>query len=859
MARRAPPPRALLFAALLALSLVSPEAAAAGRPSLVNTRIRTPFGANGHSSTIDGRIFVGNIREDHATTTTTWLARVFRPEAVTYDAQGRPGFDSAFSPGRTVDVTNGENALAFCFTNPAQPYTLSGGLAVYQPYLFDSRMFNGDNVFRRRPVDLRVSLPFTAQADISSFTTGNLQELATTTGARIRGIEPTMTSDGRLLIYQGGPNNDGAIDHLMYTYNATPCAASGWSNPRPLSAMYSDTNAGVKRYPLAWQPLKAATGEAYGAGAYVRGAYAWVDHEGRNVLYAAVVYTDGARREAMSLIGADTGWTAYHIDGSLNTDRLDIAHLFYSGPMWNFEQERSPAQNFPPGTSNETRYLPVTKTHDVLALFGSNTADYNEVDLGDLSDPFHLLYLPMNEMVTRAGAYDLARTPDLSGRFNTGTLTGTAQISPSNAVTQPASDSVWEPQGKGKALVLPGGGAVTVNLTDPNGTVPGVGAYVRGFTVQLAIRPDAAINQGCTGNPYRYLLAKSGGLDLIYEVDNTVQMSFQLNGQRVRLGRSPALPVGVWSQLAYTWDGVSGQFNEYINGVSTGRALPVVTGSFRLGTGSLAIGAGNVMNTQACPTNGEGSFRGTIDEVRFFTHARSNRSVCLTTYGSDCKDEAIQVAPTGGQFGMNQQQPGCNAYSALGTQACASAMHRVCAQRGANDALATSTNVYETIQQLIGNRPPISLLGVPAGATTTDVSVACAPIQHQSLAVTFEELARRHAGCADERVAHTLDCSAAVHRWCNGLGWTTGQIFETTTRPWVGCFNAGLIQDVPKDQLGPVSNTGNFASTDSRLEVSRWCQARGYGAGVVQELGAGSIANVHCFQPAVTVPWKFSP
>jgi hypothetical protein len=265
------------------------------------------------------------------------------------------------------------------------------------------------------------------------------------------------------------------------------------------------------------------------------------------------------------------------------------------------------------------------------------------------------------------------------------------------------------------------------------------------------------------------------------------------------------------------------------------------------------------MNTQACPTNGEGSFRGAIDEVRLFTHARSNRSVCLTTYGSDCKDDAIQVAPSSGQFGMSQQQPACNGYAALGTQACASAMHRVCAQRGANDALSSSTNVYETIQQLIGNRPPISLVGVPASATATDVSVACAPIQHQSLGVTFEELARRHAGCADERVAQAMDCSAAVHRWCNGLGWTTGQIFETTTRPWVGCFNAGLVQDVPREQLGPVSGAGNFTSADSRLEVSRWCQARGYGAGVVQEVSGGTVANVHCFQPAVTVPWKFNP
>ncbi|MCE9672868.1 LamG domain-containing protein [Myxococcus stipitatus] len=855
-------PRVLAAVPLLAL-LCSSLAVGAQRPSLVNTRVSTPFGANGHSSTLDGRVFVGNVREDHATTTTTWLARVFRPEAVTYDAQGRPGFASAFSPGRSTQVSNGENALAFCFGNAAQPYFLSGGLAIYQPYLFDSQMFNGPNRFRRRSVDLRVSQPFTAQADISSFTTGNLEYLTTVTGASLRGIEPTMTSDGRLLIFQGGPANDGAIDHLMYSYNPTPCAAAGWSTPRPLSMMYSDTTSGVKRYPLSWQKLKAATGELFGettSGALVRGAYAWVDHEGRNVTYTGVIYTDGARREAVSLMGADTNWTAYHIDGAINTDRGDIAHLFYSGPMWNFEQERAPEQNFPAGSSNEAHYLPVTKTHDVLALFGSNTADYNEVDIGELVDPFHVLYLPMNELVTRAGAYDLARTPDLSGRFFTGTLAGNASISAGNAVTQSTSGSLWEPHGKGKALVLPGGGALNVTLSDASGTLPGVGGYARGFTVQLAVKPDATIHQGCTtGNPYRYLFQKSGALDLIYESDSRVQMSFVINGQRVRLGRSPVLPVGAWTHLAYTWDGVTGAFGEYVNGVPTGRALPVATGSFRLGTGALAIGAGNLLNTETCPANGEGSFRGAIDEVRFFSHARSARSICMTSPGADCRSQAIQETPSAGQFGMSQQQPACNTYAALGSLACASSMHRVCAQRGASDALATSTNTWQTIQQLIGNRPPISLFGVLSAATATDVSVACGPIQHESLGVTFEELSRFHAGCVDERVSQGFDCQAAVHRFCNSLGWTTGQLFEMTSRPWAACFNASLIQDVPKDQLGPASNAGAFASTDSKLEVSRWCQARGHGAGVVQELGVGVQANVHCFQPAVTVPWKLNP
>lgn len=136
--------------------------------------------------------------------------------------------------------------------------------------------------------------------------------------------------------------------------------------------------------------------------------------------------------------------------------------------------------------------------------------------------------------------------------------------------------------------------------------------------------------------------------------------------------------------------------------------------------------------------------------------------------------------------------------------------------------------------------------------------MACAPIQHESLAVTYEELTRRHAECTDERVSQSTACSAAIHRWCNSLGWTTGQLFEMTSRPWVGCFNSGLVQDVPRQQLGSASAT-NVTSGASRLEVSAWCRARGYGAGVVQEQGSGSVAQVHCFQPAVTRSWKFTP
>lgn len=847
----------LLPALTLAGSVV-----ASPRPSLVNTRIATPFGGNGHTSSLDGRIFVANVREDAATTTTTWLARVFRPEAVTYDSEGKPDFGSAFSSGRSVDVHGGENALAFCFADPSSPYTVESGQAIYRPYIFDSQMFNGPNRFRRRSADIRVERPFASDAEIAGFATGGLEYLTTLSGAALRGIEPSLTADGRLMVFQGAPANDGGIDHLMYTYNPTPCAATGWSAPRPLSLMASDPNPGLKRYPLSWKRLKAATGEDFAdstRGDLIRAAYVWIDHEGRNVLYVAVPFTDGARREAVSLIGADTNYTAYHIDGSINTDRSDHPHLFYSGPMWNFEQEHHPVQSFPRGRSFDGHYLPVTKTHDVLALFGSNTNDYNEVDVAELMNPFYLLFLPLNELVTRGGTYDLRRTPDLSGRFYTGSLLGTAQIAASASVTQPHSGSLATPHGKGKALLLPGGGAVQVNLTDPTSSIAGVGAPVSGFTVQLFVRPDADINRGCGGNPYRYLLQKGSGIDLIYEADNTVQFSIQLNGRRLRLGRSPALPVGQWTHLAYTLDGVSGQFGEYINGVSSGRSLPVERGSFRLGTGPLSIGAGLALSSETCPVTGEGSFRGAIDDVQIFSHARSNRSICLTTHGAACRPDAIKVAPSAGQFVLNQQQPACSSASALGSIACATAMHRVCAQRGATDALASTRNLAETVRQLISNRPPIALSGVPTAASGTDASVACTPLYNESVAVTFAELAQRHGGCSDDRAVSSLDCAAASHRFCNDLGWSTGQIFELTGRPWVSCWNSDLIEDVNKDRLGPSCSAGNFTASEARIEISRYCQGRGFGAGLIQELGAGTVAHIHCFQPASTTTWKLRP
>jgi hypothetical protein len=99
----------------------------------------------------------------------------------------------------------------------------------------------------------------------------------------------------------------------------------------------------------------------------------------------------------------------------------------------------------------------------------------------------------------------------------------------------------------------------------------------------------------------------------------------------------------------------------------------------------------------------------------------------------------------------------------------------------------------------------------------------------------------------------------ASHRFCNSIDWTTGFLFESTSRAWVGCFDSDFVADVPVAQLGPVSATLDFAATQSRLEVSAWCMFRGYEGGVFQEVVQGNLAEVHCFRSPAVVQWNFQP
>lgn len=839
--------------------LVATLAEASKRPSLLNVNISHSFDCRGHQSTIDGRIFV--CTPHGAELKNAWIARVFRPEAITYDlSSGKPNLEFAFSEGQVFHELEQEksNSLAFCFTNSSQPFkTLNNGMAAYDNYIIDAT----ERKMRRRQMKLMVSDPFSKHAEVHSFVVGKNSTLMTVKGKSIYGIEPTFTADGQLLVYKSEDE-----PALFYTYNSKPCAIDKWSIPRPLSWMHKDPNPALQRYPLSWSPLRSADGMKYAndtsdnplARPLYGGAYPWLDHEGRNLVY--VMGT-----EIVSLVGADTNWIAYNIDGAINGDRYDRKHRFYSGPMWKFEQERVRSMNFPFGY-NEMHYLPVTKSHDVMPLFGSTTSDYNEVDVAELLDPFLLISLPMNEMVVyngdATGKYDLTRTPDLSGNFFTGTLLGKAEISAKLRQTQANDDSLWAMHGKGKAMVLPGGGAVVASLQDPEKILSGVGVGTASLTVQFALRPDESIHQNCTADhPWRYIVKKDDQLNIVYELTDQLRFSLNINGKMVSLGNSPAIPVGEWSHVAFTWDGTTGEFHVYINGISTFRKLPVAPGTAQFGEGNLYIGADEKLDSSLCPTSGGGSFRGLIDEFGIYTHARSARSICNSAYalGADCEKRAITDSPVR-PFSMSVEAPACTGKEQLNSIACQLAMHRGCAERGVRDAFSSMANLRDTILQVISRtRPPVSLAGVPVSSTTTEVTVGCVPIRHQSVAVEFEWLGKLDSGCTHELVMMSPNCTEAVRAFCVSQGWTTGQVFEVTSRPWVSCFNSGF-RDIIDIQKLPLSRTDDPNSPDARLKVSQWCLGRGFGAGLIQSgISGENMVHVHCFEPSVTITWPYLP
>ncbi|MBX3272207.1 MAG: hypothetical protein KF729_18225, partial [Sandaracinaceae bacterium] len=593
MRRRVP---LALLAVTLALAAALAPAAPSVRAASGSLATTSPMGGNGHNVSFDGRLFIARRGPDAASG--GWFLQILRPERIRYRAGGVPVLDDAFSPQVLIQpFANGENALAICEEDAARtPYRCDEGGAAsaggayhcYDLVIVDSNAYEGQhNGLRRRRLKLWVANPGTRDAALHRHEWQSGYEPMRAGARDLRGIEPTVTRDGRLLVWQGHPDNDGKIDILMYATNDAPCGAGGWDGPHVITHMHADARV-RGRYRLAERQLRAADGTPFADRALFRGAYPWLFPDGDAINFTAANMpcrgTEnppgcGPRRNALSVIGYPTNWGIAHIDGDVNPSTTDTVRLFFSSPG--------------PGAFGQ---LPITGGIDVWPFFGSNTQNYAEVVFDDALDGRYAGVWHMNESIDAAGNLDRGRTPDTSGYFNTAVVNG--------AIFPDANNGLF-----GKALVF-GGDGDHVEVRHDASLDP-----VNAITVELWLRP--ASHADCDGNNnYRVLLAKggiAGSYSLVLEENMTLHARVRTGGVERSARSARPLTVGAWAHVGFTYDAATGALRLFTDGADVGGAsfpaitLDAVTAPLRIG------GPGGARPT--CP-NGDGSFHGDIDEVR---------------------------------------------------------------------------------------------------------------------------------------------------------------------------------------------------------------------------------------------------
>ncbi len=542
--------------------------------------IDTGFEGNGHSETWDGRIFV-------RTRTAGWFASTFRPEKIVKNADGsismnQGAFGASVELELKTEATDMQHNWLAIVADPAvtgqNPYpsnssgTLdaNGTYRTYKAVVYHTSLRNGDNdQMGMRKATFIVSNANTANAEVvrADFTS-SFQKFTIPGGADFRCIEPSATTDGRLIICQGHPNNDGKIDNLMYSWTPTPGTASSWRTPKSIANMYTDDRnsdvGGVRfsvRFPIAERPLLDATGVTYNPGELVKGAYPWISHDGAELFYQASRQNMDARRTGASVVGRWTGWTVRHIDGTINPYRHVANKLFMSSPgafttMWSAYKDVDDLK------------IPYSVRGPSYPIFGSNTHDYNEISFDDYLDGNHVLYLGMNEQLDRAGIYQVTKTNDTSGNYNNGTLVGAKFPLEYNA----RDENVGR---YGQGIYFASGNYINVNRTK------GWDSLSKGASVDFWVKKTS-------GSGTVKLFSLQGGMDVYLSNGDTLTAAVQdTAGVRVQLN-GPGVGSN-WAHVAFTFNPTTRQMALYLNGKVVASRLADGLGTLKT-SGAVHIG-----------------------------------------------------------------------------------------------------------------------------------------------------------------------------------------------------------------------------------------------------------------------------
>lgn len=132
------------------------------------------------------------------------------------------------------------------------------------------------------PLHVEVASPKTAGAGIVSVTVP-ANGTRSPVGKHPRLLEPTISDDGRLLVYHGTASN------LMYAVNSDPaipaCRADGWKVLNPVSSMATDPK--MAPYPISKHKIRDSEGRELAPGENLMGSYPWIQGNGANLFFSA--------------------------------------------------------------------------------------------------------------------------------------------------------------------------------------------------------------------------------------------------------------------------------------------------------------------------------------------------------------------------------------------------------------------------------------------------------------------------------------------------------------------------------------------------------------------------------------------
>jgi len=164
------------------------------------------------------------------------------------------------------------------------------------------------------------------------------QPLRDNNGSLIYGYEPSVTLDGRLIVYSGNSfpaRRNGNGGEISYTFQSNPENISQWSVPRNLAEMYNTHGPGAssgetrvnggkrfsEHFPVASYPIRQYNGETLKPGDFVKGAYPWVSPRGSEVFFMARNTFHGPARSGATIGGFRTRGQLWHMDGDINNNR----------------------------------------------------------------------------------------------------------------------------------------------------------------------------------------------------------------------------------------------------------------------------------------------------------------------------------------------------------------------------------------------------------------------------------------------------------------------------------------------------------------------------------------------------------